>query len=482
MKKKLVLLAAASTLTLGLAACGSGTAETQPATDAPANNEETTAAEDPAAEETAAAEESAAADETPAADEAPAAEGTVKVAVLDAAYGVDGWNEVAAAFEAKFPGVKVELIADKKLEDVIGPSMKAGDFPDAIHLATGREAGLTETFIKDNAIEDLTDLLAMTVPGEEVTVGEKIIPGFLDTSFTNPYTDGKTYLAPTYYSPCGLFYNAGLFAEKGWDVPTTWDEMWALGDIAKEEGIALFAYPTTGYFDAFFYALMYEAGGPEFFERATHYEEGIWETPEANTAFDIVVKLAEYTEKSVPSNANDDTFLKNQQLILDNQALFMPNGNWVIGEMADAPRADGFEWGFMALPALTDGGDRYSYTWFEQAWIPQGAANKDLAKDWLAYLYSDEAAAIMAKYGAVQAITGVAENLEGDMKIYYSIYDTGAKAALGGFATTDPVEGVDTRSAWFDPVNSLVSGDKGKDEWVQGVVEANDKLRAALKE
>jgi N-acetylglucosamine transport system substrate-binding protein len=28
--------------------------------------------------------------------------------------------------------------------------MKAGDYPDVIHLATGREAALTETFIKDN--------------------------------------------------------------------------------------------------------------------------------------------------------------------------------------------------------------------------------------------------------------------------------------------------------------------------------------------
>ncbi len=37
-----------------------------------------------------------------------------------------------------------------------------------------------------------------------------------------------------FYGPCGLFYNAGLFEEKGWDVPTTWDEMWALGDKAKE--------------------------------------------------------------------------------------------------------------------------------------------------------------------------------------------------------------------------------------------------------
>ena len=161
----------------------------------------------------------------------------------------------------------------------------------------------------------------------------------------------------THLGPCGLFYNAGLFEEKGWDVPTTWDEMWALGDKAKEEGIALFTYPTTGYFDAFFYALMHETMGDDF-SKALTYEDGIWDTEGAKQAFDIVAKLATYTEKTTPANANDNDFRKNQQLVLDNKALFMPNGNWVIGEMEDAPKADGFEWGFTALPAVKEGGER----------------------------------------------------------------------------------------------------------------------------
>ena len=43
---------------------------------------------------------------------------------------------------------------DKALEDVIGPSMQGGDFPDVIHLATGRDKKLTEQFIKDKNIAD----------------------------------------------------------------------------------------------------------------------------------------------------------------------------------------------------------------------------------------------------------------------------------------------------------------------------------------
>ncbi|HIY38536.1 MAG TPA: carbohydrate ABC transporter substrate-binding protein [Candidatus Agathobaculum merdigallinarum] len=405
---------------------------------------------------------------------------TLKVAALESAYGSEMWQEVAAAFEEQ-TGVTVELTTDKNLEDVIGPSMKAGDYPDVIHLATGREDALTETFIKDNAILDITDVLSMTVPGEEVKVSDKIAGGFTDTSLTNPYNDGKTYLAPMFYSPCGLFYNAGLFEEKGWEVPTTWDEMWELGDKAKAEGISLFTYPTTGYFDTFFYALMYSVGGPEFFDKATHYEEGIWETEEAKQCFDIVAKLAAYTEPTTPAQANDQDFTKNQQLVLDNKALFMPNGTWIVGEMAEAPRADGFKWGMTALPAVEEGGDRYSYTWFEQAWIPAGAANQEAAKQFIAFLYSDVACDIFAKAGAIQPVLNIADKLEGDNQMFYAIYDNGAKAAMGNFAATNPIEGLDTRTVWFDPVNSLVSGTMTEQQWIDGVIAASDQMRAELK-
>lgn len=405
---------------------------------------------------------------------------TISVAAIETAYGSEMWTKVCEEFTA-LTGIQIDLITDKNLEDVIGPSMQGGEYPDVIHLATGREAALTEQFIKGNLITDITDVLSMTVPGEEAVVSDKIAGGFTETSLTNPYNDGKTYLAPMFYSPCGLFYNKGLLAEKGWEVPTTWDEMWALGDKAMEEGIYLFTYPTTGYFDAFFYALMYSAGGSEFFENATHYAEGIWETEEAKTCFDIVTKLASYTNPITPAQANDQDFTQNQQLVLDNKAIFMPNGTWIVGEMAEAPRADGFEWGMTALPAVAEGGDGYSYTWFEQAWIPAGAEHVDAAKLFVAYLYSDKACEIFAESGAIQPVLGIAEKLEGDNVMFYSIYDNGAKAAMGNFAAFEAIPGVEIRPVFFDPVNSLVSGDMTEEDWIAGVISASDQMRANLK-
>ena len=421
-------------------------------------------------------------------DPAPAESGsgepatTIKVAALESAYeetypGM--WQEVCDAFTAQ-TGIAVELTVERNLEDVIGASTQGGDYPDVIHLATGREAGLTEQFINDKLIADITDVLDMTVPGEETTVGDKIIEGFTDTSATNPYGDGKTYLAPMFYSPCGLFYNAGLFEEKGWTVPTTWDEMWELGDKALEEGIYLFTYPTAGYFDAFLYALMNVVGGSDFFNAATSFEEGIWETPEADALFEILDKLADYTHPSTPAQANDQDFTMNQQLVLDNAALFMPNGTWIVGEMAEAPRAEGFQWGMTALPALEDGGMGYSYTFLEQAWIPAGAANIDAAKQFIAFLYSDTAADIFAKGGAVQPIRGMTDQREGDNRFFYSLYDSGAGAAMGSFAAYSPIPGIDNTSVFFEPINSLVGGTLTIDQWKANIISATDQMRANL--
>lgn len=153
-----------------------------------------------------------------AASSAVAADVTIKVAAIETGYGAEMWKKVAEAFTAQ-TGIKVDLTTDKKLEDVIGPSMQGGDYPDVVHLATGREAALTEQFIKGNLIADITDVLSMTVPGESKKVSEKIAGGFTDTSLTNPYGDGKTYLAPMFYSPCGLFYNAGFLKERAGTCP-----------------------------------------------------------------------------------------------------------------------------------------------------------------------------------------------------------------------------------------------------------------------
>src|SRR5699024_2000858 len=287
---------------------------------------------------------------------------TLHVAALESAYGAEVWENIAEQYEALNDNVTIELTTAKNLEEVVRPEMQAGNYPDVFLLATDREEALTETLIKENGVENISDVLTMDVPGEDVKVEDKLLEGFTDTLTTNTYGDGKMYMAPMFYSPAGLFYNEALLEEHGWDIPETWDEFFALGDEAEKEDISLFTYPVAGYFDTLIGSMLYASGGADFFDSAMTYEEGIWESDEATTVFETVEKLTDYTHPNTVANANPNDFTKNQQLVLDNEALFMPNGSWVIDEMAEAPRADDFKWGMMATPAYEDGGDRYAFT------------------------------------------------------------------------------------------------------------------------
>ena len=446
--KKFIAMLLALTMALALVACGASETPETPAVNEPQTGNE---------------------GNTPAPEAV-----TIKVAAIETAYGSQVWADVCAAFTAE-TGINVELTTDKNLEDVLSGPMQNGEFPDVVHLATGRPAGLTEQLVKANALHPLTNTLTLTIPGEDVKVADKIAGGFTDNNIVAPYGDGVTYMAPMFYSPCGLFYNAKLMEEKGWEVPTTWDEMWELGETAKAEGIALFTYPTAGYYDAFMFALMNAIGGPEFFNAITTYEEGAWDSENGKTLLNILDKLASYTHPSTPAQANNQDFTKNQQMAMNGSALFMPNGTWITGEMAGAVETleNEFAWGMTAVPAA--GEAPYSFCWFEQAWIPAGAEHIAEAEQFVAFLYSDAAAKIFASAGAMQPILGIADMLEGENVMFYSIYDNGAKAAMGGFAAFADIPGVTVSDTFFAPIDSLVAGTITIDDYAN-LVKTNSAL------
>ena len=444
MKKKLMLSSAALLATVGLVACNKSTTSDKPA-------------------ETKTGEKK-----------------TIKLAALESGYGKEMWPELIKAYEEANPNVKVELQSSKELEDELSPKMKAGDFPDVVMLALGRKKALPETLIKEKGLADISDLFDMKVYGEDKKVSEKLLNGVLGSTVTDPYRDGKHYLAPMFYAPTGLFYNEGLFKQKGWEVPKDMPAMKELAEKAKAEGISLFTYPTTGYLDSFFPALLANAGGVDLFNKAMSYEKGIFASEGATKAFDALGELVKNVEPSTVANANPQSFTKNQQLLLDNKALFMPNGTWVVGEMKDAPRADGFKWAMTAAPAIEKGGKRFVYSFFEHIWVPEAATNKKEAKEFLSFLYSDKAAAIFAKHNAAQPIQGVTSKLPAELQSLYKVVDEVDGVINGNFIATKPVEGVNMKETLYGQIDSVASGQKSVADWQKSVEEVSQKLSAAV--
>lgn len=346
----------------------------------------------------------------------------LKVAAFEGGNGGDIWRNLETAFETANPDVDIELQLSSKLDEELRPQMLDGEYP----------------------------------------------------------------------SPTGLWYDASQFENE--KLPATWDEMWTYGDKLKAEGKALFTYPTSGYFDGTLFALLYQAGGSDYYKKALEYDENTWNSKEGQLVIDTVDKLSKYTWDATVANANSDGgFKKNQQAVIDGQVAFMPNGNWVVGEMAEST-PEGFKWGFMPLPAYEEGGKRYAYTFFEQVWVPKEGKNHDDAKELIKFLYSDEAIDIMLdnkvqnKDGqmvatpVVQPVKGIVDKLDGDMKLFYSIYEQeGVLPALGNWAATDTIEGLDFNKAVYGAIDSLVDGSMTADQWKTQLNETFEKCRAALK-
>ena len=94
------------------------------------------------------------------------------------------------------------------------------------------------------------------VVGDVSDVWESIGGGFSE-GFKNASTglDGKQYFVPFYYYPWAVHYRKSVFADHGYEIPTTWDEFKALCDQMQTDGLIPLAaandgnWPQMGMFD-----------------------------------------------------------------------------------------------------------------------------------------------------------------------------------------------------------------------------------------
>lgn len=399
----------------------------------------------------------------------------LKFAAYQGGYGDQVWPDIVKAYEELNPNVKVDFTQSKTIETELTAKIKGGDYPDVVMVAMGRKDGLPENFVKEQALEELTDILKMKVPGEDITVGDKIEPSFLNNLITNPYRNDKVYLMPMFYSTTGLFYNKTLFEELNLQVPETWEDFFKLGEQVKSKGIALFTYPTAGYLDTFLPSVIASVGGYDEVNKYFEFNSKFFETKAKDDFMNIIGKIMANVQDSTVSNGTNENLKKNQQLIIDGKALFMPNGSWVIDEMKETT-PETMKWGMMALPRF-NGGERYAFSFFEQIWVPKEAQNKDLAKDFIAFLYSDKAAEIFAKYNAVQPIKNYPyDKLSEQNQIFFNVYKEGAKPVVGGFVSTKPIEGLDIKKDIFFSLDSVVNKTKTIKDWENSLKEIFGKL------
>jgi len=277
--------------------------------------------------------------------------------------------------------------------------------------------------IQNHDFLDLTDFFnnteALDQPG--VMLRDIILPGMLESTSFAPYGDGRIFFAPFNAAPMGPVYNVTLFEEKGWDVPATWDELFAMDALlADEENFveiggnqerrAIFTYQGihAGYLESILWPAIAGAGGMEAIHAIENYEEGSWDNPAVRSVIEVFARLGAEGYLMDGTVGLDHT--QSQADMMLGRSLFIPNGVWFVNEMADAPREDGFEFAIAPTFAMQAGSPRYVLSSFEQLSIPANAENPELALEFLRFMYTEETVrAFAAAADGAMAVAGARE-------------------------------------------------------------------------
>lgn len=424
-----------------------------------------------ATENTDTAEGSAAPEDAAAADQFENKK--LNIAVFEGGYGPDYWNEIVDRFEAAYPGVQVEMQISPSIGDVIRPQIVAGNVPDFIVMNDNDSTGLIASMIKEKGLMDLTDVFEGPGLDDDTLLKDQVNEGILETAKCQPYGDGKIYLAPFNSSPMGLVYNKTLFKEMGYEMPTTWDEFFALGDQAKKDGYALMTYAGIypGYMESLLWPALASATGIDNTNDISSYVEGTYSTPEAMKVLENIARIG--TDGYLLEGTAALNHTQSQTEMMLNKCLFIPNGNWMENEMAEAPRADGFEFGLWTAPVLQEGDQAYIMTSVEQFSIPANAKNPELAKEFLRFLYTEDSVRLFAeKANGIYALKDATELSKGLVSdgIYSmnAIYEHGTSMVFGFAALPEGCKVV-PRDKVFKVLSDVMTGKMSAEEWAQGV-------------
>ncbi len=139
-------------------------------------------------------------------------------------------DRMIESFQEANPDVVVEAFSQGGYDDI------AGKIRDAIPAGTTPTLSFcypdnVATYIEAGAVEELTPY----IQNEEYGLTENELKDFNSDYWSEGtnYQQSGVFSVPYAKSTEVLFYNATVFEAYGWEVPTTWDEMWTLCSTMK---------------------------------------------------------------------------------------------------------------------------------------------------------------------------------------------------------------------------------------------------------
>lgn len=410
----------------------------------------------------------------------------LNIAVFEGGYGSDYWYGIVDAFEAAYPGVTVNMQISPTIADTIRPQIASGNIPDFLVL-NGESYDIITSLIQERGLMDITDVFSGPALDASGALRDCITDGLLDSTYCCPYGDGKIYQAPLNGAPAGFVYNKNLFDQNGWTVPATWDEFFALGDAAREQGISLMTYP--GIYPYYLKNVLLPAmetamGGPQAFSQITSYQADSILGTQALDILKIFERLADEGYILPGSVALNHT--QSQQEQMNDHALFIPVGTWIESEMADSPRAEGYSFAMAPAPAIEAGQPRYCWVAMETMSIPAAAKNPDLAREFLRFLYTDSSVELFAEKANAVGATKNALDLAKDYitpgmyQMYSILNEKDVIPTVIAFDTQAQGSKIVLEDEMWNPASDVMNGTMTAEEWGQHIEDTFAAIRAEL--
>lgn len=231
------------------------------------------------------------------------------------------------------------------------------------------------SFVKRGLFEDISDLFAKEKYKEVLGVAANAVT-----------VDGKQYGLPTSALPWGLFYRKDVFAENGLSVPKTWAEMKSMGEAAKAKGLVPIAmgtkdmWPAAGWFDH----MNLRINGLDK-HLALMNGDMSYLDPSLTPVFDRWEELIK-ANFFLP-NATSYGWQQAGAFLVQKKAAMMDLAPFVSGIF---PEAEKSQLGFALFPEIVPGVGPYEDIAYNSMHIPSGSQNKQLAREFLAFVYKPE--------------------------------------------------------------------------------------------
>lgn len=327
--------------------------------------------------------------------------GEVEVVAFKGGYDIDFYAQSGEEFSQKNPGLKVTVSGDPKVWDTLRPRFVAETPPDLCFPGWGLDHW---SLAEEGQLLTLDDALNGKSFDGKSTWRDTFEPSILKLG----QKDGKQYVLPYYFNVMGWWYDPGFFKEKGWTVPTTYDELLVLCGKIKAAGVAPITFQ--GQYPYYMIEGMLlpwcmRIGGYEAIKAAENMEPGAWKSDAMLKAAGMIVELRDkgfFEEGAVAMNHTES-----QTEFLNRKAAMIPCGTWLDSEMRKTKPANAKMEFF--LPPLPEGsGDPTAVLIGIEPWmIPAKAKNPTGAIEVFKYMTSlEKAQQFVKEKSTLMAIAG----------------------------------------------------------------------------